>query len=282
MVTDALRDPPPTEPVSSEPAPAEPPFARPTSSRAGEIPIDGPGDDPVVDLREVGGLFSPGRRALTAGLVMSITLVAFEALAVSTVMPLVARELGSLELYGWVFSAFFLGDLIGIVVVGGLIDRGGLVRPLAAGLILFSIGLTIGGLAPSMAVLVAGRFLQGLGAGAIPPIAYVASGGRSRTLRPRMFATLSTAWVLPGVIGPAIAGGVAERLDWRVVFLGLLPLIALAGASPSRRSDRPCRSATQRWATRAAPPTVGPAGWPCVIACRRSSWPPGPACSSRA
>ena len=242
MVTDALRDPPPTEPVSSEPAPAEPPFARPTSSRAGEIPIDGPCDDPVVDLREVGGLFSPGRRALTAGLVMSITLVAFEALAVSTVMPLVARELGSLELYGWVFSAFFLGDLIGIVVVGGLIDRGGLVRPLAAGLILFSIGLTIGGLAPSMAVLVAGRFLQGLGAGAIPPIAYVSIGrALPDNLRPRMFATLSTAWVLPGVIGPAIAGGVAQVTTWRAVFLGLLPLIALAGAItlPAIRSAVP-------------------------------------------
>ena len=59
---------------------------------------------------------------------MTITLVAFEALAVATVMPVVARELGGLELYGWVFSAFFLGDLVGIVVVGGLIDRGGLVR----------------------------------------------------------------------------------------------------------------------------------------------------------
>ena len=213
-----------------------------TSSRAGEIPIDGPCDDPVTSLAELGGLFSPGRRALTAGLVMTITLVAFEALAVSTVMPLVARELGSLELYGWVFSAFFLGDLIGIVVVGGLIDRGGLVRPLAAGLILFSIGLIIGGLAPSMAVLVAGRFLQGLGAGAIPPIAYVSIGrALPDDLRPRMFATLSTAWVLPGIIGPAIAGGVAQLTTWRAVFLGLLPLIALAGAItlPAIRSAVP-------------------------------------------
>ena len=246
-MTDALRDPRPAEPASTEPPsaeapPAEPPPARRESARGGEIPIDGPCDDPVTDLREVGGLFSPGRRALTAGLVMTITLVAFEALAVSTVMPLVARELGSLDLYGWVFSAFFLGDLIGIVVVGGLIDRGGLVRPLAAGLILFSIGLIIGGLAPSMAVLVGGRFLQGLGAGAIPPIAYVSIGrALPDDLRPRMFATLSTAWVLPGVIGPAIAGGVAQLTTWRAVFLGLLPLIALAGAItlPAIRSAVP-------------------------------------------
>ena len=78
------------------------------------------------------GLWSPQRRALTVGLVLTITLVAFEALAISTVMPIVADELGDMELYGWVFSAFFLGSLIGIVVVGGAIDRGGLGRAVRA------------------------------------------------------------------------------------------------------------------------------------------------------
>jgi len=177
------------------------------------------------------GLWRPDRRALTLGLVLTITLVGFEALAISTVMPIVARELGGLELYGWVFSAFFLGSLIGIVVVGGAIDRGGLALPYAAGLILFGIGLLIGGLAPSMPILVAARFIQGLGAGTIQPIAYVAIGRTlPESLRPRMFATLSTAWVLPGVIGPVIAGTVGSSIGWRFVFLGLLPLIAVAGA----------------------------------------------------
>ena len=81
-----------------------------------------------------------------------------------------------------------------------------------------------------MEVLVAARFIQGLGAGTIPPIAYVAIGrSLPDRLRPRMFATLSTAWVLPGVLGPAIAGVVGEVFGWRYVFLGLLPLIAAAG-----------------------------------------------------
>ena len=90
------------------------------------------------------GLWRPDRRALTLGLVLTITLVGFEALAISTVMPIVADELGGLELYGWVFSAFFLGSLIGIVVVGGAIDRGGLALPFALGLGLFAIGLLVG------------------------------------------------------------------------------------------------------------------------------------------
>jgi MFS family permease len=178
-----------------------------------------------------GSLFAPGRRALTVGLVLTVTLVASEALAVGTILPLVARELGDIELYGWTFTAFFLGSLIGIVVVGGLIDRGGIVVPFVAGLTLFGIGLLIGGLAPSMPVLVVGRFLQGLGAGTIPPVAYVAIGRTlPEALRARMFAVLSTAWVIPGVIGPAVAGAVGETIGWRWVFLGLLPLIGVAGA----------------------------------------------------
>jgi MFS family permease len=176
-------------------------------------------------------LWRPDRRALTTGLVLTVTLIGFEALAISTVMPIVSDELGGIELYGWVFSAFFLGSLIGIVVVGGAIDRGGLALPYAVGLALFAIGLLTGGLAPSMLVLVAARFVQGLGAGTLQPIAYVAIGRTlPEALRPRMFAVLSTAWVLPGVIGPAIAGSVGENIGWRFVFLGLLPLIGLAGA----------------------------------------------------
>ena len=178
-----------------------------------------------------GGLWSPGRRSLTIGLVLTITLVAFEALAVSTIMPIVADELHGIQLYGWVFTAFMLGSLIGIVLVGGLIDRRGLGGPFAAGIGLFAIGLIVGGLAPSMEILVAARFVQGLGAGTVPPIAYVAIGrSLPERLRPQMFATLSTAWVLPGVLGPALAGIVGEAVGWRWVFLGLLPLIVLSSA----------------------------------------------------
>ena len=176
-------------------------------------------------------LWRHDRRALTLGLVLTITLVGFEALAISTVMPIAAAELGGLELYGWVFTAFMLGSLVGIVMVGAAIDRGGLAAPFAAGLGLFAIGLLAGGLAPAMPILVVARFVQGLGAGTIQPIAYVAIGrSLPDKVRPRMFATLSTAWILPGVIGPAIAGAVGESIGWRFVFLGLLPLIGLSGA----------------------------------------------------
>jgi MFS family permease len=176
-------------------------------------------------------LWSPGRRALTIGLVLNVTIVASEALAVGTILPIVARDLGGLELYGWVFSGFFLGNLLGIVVAGLLIDRGGLTRPFLLGIGLFSAGLLIGGLAPTMEILVVARVIQGLGAGAIPAVAYVSIGrAMPEHLRPRMFATLSTAWILPGVIGPVVASAVTSLWDWRIVFLGLLPLIAISAS----------------------------------------------------
>jgi MFS family permease len=201
------------------------------------------------------GLWSPAHRTLTVGLILTITLVAFEALAVSTVMPIVVDELGDLALYGWVFTAFMLGSLIGIVAIGGLIDRRGLGVPFAVGIGLFSIGLLVGGLAPNMTVLVLARFIQGLGAGAIPPIAYVAIGrSLPERLRPQMFATMSTAWVLPGVLGPAIAGLVGETVGWRWIFLGLLPLVAIAVgiAFPALRRTGPAPEAESGEAAAAA------------------------------
>jgi MFS family permease len=177
-----------------------------------------------------GGLMAPQRRALTVGLVLTITFVASEALAVVTVMPVVARDLGGLRLYGWVFSGFMLGSVIGIVAAGREADRRGPALPFVAGVVLFGSGLAVAGLAPSMGVLVAGRVLQGVGAGAVPSVAY-ATIGRSLpgTLRARMMAVLSTAWVAPGLVGPAVSAEVARLFGWRWVFLGLLPIVAVAG-----------------------------------------------------
>jgi MFS family permease len=164
------------------------------------------------------------------GLVLAVTLVAFEALAIATVLPVVSRHLGDLRLYGWVFSAFMLTNLIGIVVAGTLADRGPLAPPMLVGLALFAAGLVVGGTAPNMPVLVAGRAVQGLGAGFVPAVAYVAiSRGYPARCQPRMFAILSTAWVVPGLIGPAIAALVATAIGWRWVFLGIPPLVVLAG-----------------------------------------------------
>src|SRR5262249_57776778 len=135
----------------------------------------------------VPGLVAPQGRAVPTGLVRSVTFVASEALAVVTVMPVAAHELGGLSLYGWVFSGFVLGRGLGIVLAGRAADRRGPAVPFVAGLALFGSGLVVAGLAPAMGVLVAGRVLQGIGAGAVPSVAYAAIGrSLPRPLRARM------------------------------------------------------------------------------------------------
>jgi MFS family permease len=178
-------------------------------------------------------------RPLTLGLILTISFTAFEALAVTTVLPAAVAEIGGLELYGWAFSGFVLASIVGISVAGHSADRSGTAVPFAVGAILFVAGLLGAGAAPTMPLLVAARAVQGLGGGALSAVAYATVGrGYGSAARPRMIALLSTAWVLPALVGPALAGAVADTLGWRWVFIGLAPPTIVGAAlalGPLRR-----------------------------------------------
>jgi MFS family permease len=168
---------------------------------------------------------------LTAGLVLAVVAVAFEGLAVTTVMPTVVRDLGGLADYGWAFSAFMLANIVGITVAGRRTDRVGPGAPFAAGAVIFAVGLCLAGLAPTMRALIGARTVQGAGGGALSSVIYAGvARAYPEDRRPRMLAMLSTAWVVPGLVGPAVAGVVADHASWRLVFFGLVPIIALAVA----------------------------------------------------
>lgn len=178
------------------------------------------------------GVWDPAHRRLTIGLLLTISMTAFEALAVATVLPATATDLGgsdALAWYGWVFSGFMLANLVGIPAAGILADRGGPARPFVVGSILFALGLLVAGFAPSMPVVVAGRIAQGFGAGALSSIAYVAvARGYAAADQPRMLALLASAWVVPGLLGPSAAAALAGPFGWRSVFLLLVPMTAVA------------------------------------------------------
>jgi MFS family permease len=177
------------------------------------------------------GVWQRPLRGLTLGIVLVVVAGAFEQLAVATIMPAAVRDLSGMELYGWAFSGFTLTNLIGISVGGSEGARLGAVRLLLLGTVLFCSGLVTGALAPAMGVVVLGRLLQGFGAGLLWTVAYAAiPRAYPSELRPRMLATLSTAWVLPGLLGPGVAGFMATALGWRWVFGALLPMPLIAAA----------------------------------------------------
>ncbi|MFM7735376.1 MAG: MFS transporter, partial [Alphaproteobacteria bacterium] len=184
--------------------------------------------DPGAISRAIWG---PERRALTIGLLLNVVAGAFEALAVATALPSVVRDLGGLDLYGWAFSAYLLASLVGIALAGTVADARGPSLPMVAGAASFVVGLAIAGAAGSMPVVVVGRAVQGLGSGAISAVGYAAiARAYPAFAHPRMLALLSSAWVVPGLIGPVIAGFVAEHAGWRWVFLGIAPLVAIGTA----------------------------------------------------
>jgi MFS family permease len=175
-------------------------------------------------------IFTGPLRLVSAGLLIVVTLVAFEAMAVAAALPTAARELDGLALYGWAFTGFLVANVVGLVLSGMLSDRRGPGRPLAFGLVLFLLGLIVAGFAPAMAVLVVGRVVQGLGSGLLLTALYVIIGERYHSdLRPKIFAAISSAWVLPSLIGPPVAGVLTQTAGWRWVFLGLAPLVAIGG-----------------------------------------------------
>jgi MFS family permease len=188
---------------------------------------------------DLDSIWGPQLGRLTVGLLITIVAGAFEALAVATVLPETVDDLGGLNYYGWILASFTLANLIGIVVAGTEIDRQGMVPPFLLGIGMFAGGLLVGGLAPSMPVLIAGRLAQGFASGVLISVAYAAvRTAYSAEVRPRMMALWSSAWVIPGLVGPAVAGFIAETIGWRWVFLGMVPfpLIAALLTVPSLRA----------------------------------------------
>jgi MFS family permease len=210
-----------------------------------------------VDGTAAPSIWDAGHRRTTVGLLTLVTLVAFEAMAVGTAMPSAVDELDGVAWYAWPFSAFLIASVVGMVVGGEVGDRRSPRPGVLAGVLLFATGLLIAGVASHMAVLVLGRAVQGLGAGAVIVLLYVIAGqAYSSQLRPRLFGAFAAGWVLPALIGPLAAGLITTHVGWRGVFLFLLPLVAAglvlllsAGSGGTPPSDpAPGRRSNAPWA----------------------------------
>ena len=173
-----------------------------------------------------------GRRrtlVVLTGTLLGMLLASVNQTLAATALPSIVEELGGLGHYSWVFSAYVLGATLTIPLYGKLSDIHGR-RPLfAAAILLFSAGSVAAALAPSMELLVAGRALQGLGAGGLIPLGMAVIGDIiAPRARGKWQAVNGTVFAASAVAGPMLGGWIADNASWRLVFVVSLPLAAAA------------------------------------------------------
>lgn len=195
-------------------------------------------DAGVRGARESGPL-SPAYAEVTIAIVVLVTIVAFEAMAVSTAMPAVAVDLDAVRSYGLAFSVMLTGQLLGIVLAGVWADRSGPLPGTFAGQTLVAGGSLVCGLAGRLDVFLTGRLLTGLGGGFLAVMLYVVAGRVfPEEVRPRLFALMSAAWVLPSLLGPPVAAWLTTTWSWRVVFWVVVLPVLVTVATMVRVSRR--------------------------------------------
>ncbi|MBN1203946.1 MAG: MFS transporter [Myxococcaceae bacterium] len=165
------------------------------------------------------------RPLTTVALALSLFMAALEMTVVSTAMPTVVSDLGGIEHYAWVFTAYMLASTVTVPIFGKLADLYGRKPILLFGITLFLVGSVASGLSPSMQWLIAFRTLQGLGAGAIQPTTLTVIGDLySLEERGRVQGLFSAVWGVSGLVGPLAGGLIVRWLSWHWVFYINVPV----------------------------------------------------------
>ena len=168
---------------------------------------------------------------ITVGIMLSLFLASMESTVVATAMPTIVGQLGGLEHYSWVFSAYMLASTTTVPLYGKLSDLYGRRNLYLLAMALFLAGSILSGLAGSMTQLIFARALQGVGAGGIMPLAFILIG-EMFTLeeRSRMQGFFSGVWGVSSIIGPLLGGFLVEQLSWHWIFyINIVPGLLAAG-----------------------------------------------------
>jgi len=184
---------------------------------------------------------------VTIGIMLSLFLASMESTVVATAMPTIVGQLGGLEHYSWVFSAFMLASTTTVPLYGKLSDIYGRRRIYVIAMALFLVGSVMSGLANSMTQLIFARALQGLGAGGVQPLAFILIGEMfNLQQRAKMQGFFSGVWGFSSIVGPLLGGFIVDQFTWRWVFyINIIPgllaaaLVAFAWKEQSQHHERP-------------------------------------------
>jgi EmrB/QacA subfamily drug resistance transporter len=167
----------------------------------------------------------PHRRAITAACMMAQFMAAVEATIVGAAAPTISGDLGNFGLFSWVFGSYLLAQAASTPIYGKLADVYGRKRVFMLGGSLFLVASLACGLAWGMVPLIAFRFLQGLGAGAVQPIAWtIMADIYPPAERARMQGWLSGVWATSAVGGPVLGAFLVLHFHWSAIFFINLPI----------------------------------------------------------
>jgi MFS family permease len=171
--------------------------------------------------------WAPEYRRLSIGIVALVSVFGFEGIAIGAVMPVAAADLNAISNYAVAFTSFTMASLLGMTFAGLWANKIGLARVVVFAVAALALGSMIAGFAPNLAVLTVGRSIQGFAMGIDLVTMYVVIGRMyPEALRAKALGMLAAAWVVPGLIGPGLAGLLVEISSWRMTFW-IVPLLLI-------------------------------------------------------
>ncbi|MDQ1551911.1 MAG: hypothetical protein QOD50_1333 [Actinomycetota bacterium] len=173
--------------------------------------------------------FRSARGPILIALMLSTGLVAIDGTIIATAVPSIVKDVGNPEAFPWLFSVYLLVQAVTVPVYSKLADTIGRKPIILIGIGLFLVGSILCGFAWSMPSLIAFRVVQGLGAGAVAPMA-ITIAGDIYTVQERAKAQgyLASVWGIASVVGPTLGGVFSQYVSWRWIFFVNVPLSILA------------------------------------------------------
>lgn len=197
-------------------------------------------------------LFDKALAPRFALLCLGIWLNAADTLVTATIMPSVARDIGGHQYFGWSVAAYLTGSIVAGACSGKLSMALGLRAATAFSGAIYAIGCAMGALAPEFVTFIVGRLVQGLGAGAVVALCYVAITALfPERLWPRVYGAVAGVWGAATLLGPTLGGVFAAAGFWRgtfwlfvvqaIIFIGAVMVMLPAGGADASRSRIPTR-----------------------------------------
>ncbi len=181
-----------------------------------------------VDRASIG--LRSARGPILGALMLATGLIAIDATILATAVPSIVRELGSYQQFPWLFSVYLLAQAVSVPIYSRFADTVGRKPIILLGIALFLLGSILCGFAWSMPALIAFRVIQGLGAGAVAPMAMTIVGDIYTVAeRAKVQGYVASVWAVSSVVGPALGGVFAQLEAWRWIFWVNIPLCLIAG-----------------------------------------------------